>query len=136
MTQEPERVKGEEITPWGEDLVAKLRAQNTHQSEPPYHVHDPICTAAADEIERLQRLLHMTGRCYECAAPLNGPYCPKCNPQCAGLAEVVREQCAQIAEAIDSGRGNEKEIARAIRRHALRGGEGRLPLRRSVTWTV
>lgn len=26
-----------------------------------------------------------------------------------------REQCAQIAEAIDSERGNEKEIARAIR---------------------
>lgn len=26
-----------------------------------------------------------------------------------------RERCAQIAEAIDSGRGNEKEIARAIR---------------------
>lgn len=28
---------------------------------------------------------------------------------------VERERCAQIAEAIDSGRGNEKEIARAIR---------------------
>lgn len=27
-----------------------------------------------------------------------------------------RERCARIAEAIDSGRGNEKEIARAIRR--------------------
>lgn len=26
-----------------------------------------------------------------------------------------RERCAQIAEAIDSGRGNEKEIAKAIR---------------------
>ncbi len=31
----------------------------------------------------------------------------------ARLAE--RERCARIAEAIDSGRGNEKEIARAIR---------------------
>lgn len=29
--------------------------------------------------------------------------------------EHEREQCAEIALAIDSGRGNEKEIARAIR---------------------
>lgn len=37
----------------------------------------------------------------------------------ARLVEKVRaderERCAQIAEAIDSGRGNEKEIAHAIR---------------------
>jgi hypothetical protein len=31
------------------------------------------------------------------------------------LLSAERERCAQIALAIDSGRGNEKEIARAIR---------------------
>jgi hypothetical protein len=34
------------------------------------------------------------------------------------IAEAIaaeRERCAKIAEAIDSGRGNEKEIAKAIR---------------------
>lgn len=34
------------------------------------------------------------------------------------VAEAIaaeRERCGQIAEAVDSGRGNEKEIARAIR---------------------
>lgn len=33
----------------------------------------------------------------------------------AGIVAEERERCAKIAEAIDSGRGNEKEIARAIR---------------------
>ena len=32
--------------------------------------------------------------------------------------DAVRERCAEIALAIDSGRGNEKEIAAAIRREA------------------
>lgn len=31
------------------------------------------------------------------------------------VVEVERERCAKIAEAIDSKRGNEAEIARAIR---------------------
>lgn len=38
------------------------------------------------------------------------------------LARAVaaeRERCARIAEAIDSGRGNEKEIARAIRAQSV-----------------
>ncbi len=36
----------------------------------------------------------------------------------AALSRDKREACAQIALAIDSGRGNEKEIARAIRERA------------------
>jgi hypothetical protein len=36
-----------------------------------------------------------------------------------------RERCANIAESIDSGRGNEKEIARAIRGVVSAVGEGK-----------
>ena len=36
-------------------------------------------------------------------------------PTDAGRVAAEREACAELAEAIDSGRGNEKEIARAIR---------------------
>lgn len=36
-------------------------------------------------------------------------------PNIVGLLKAEREACAQIAEAIDSKRGNEAEIARAIR---------------------
>lgn len=32
------------------------------------------------------------------------------------IEQWERESCAEIADALDSGRGNEKEIARAIRK--------------------
>jgi hypothetical protein len=47
------------------------------------------------------------------ASPTTSPQAPK------GVRDDVLEEAAQIALAIDSGRGNEKEIARAIR--ALKG---------------
>lgn len=37
------------------------------------------------------------------------------NVKIIAAVALERERCAQIAEAIDSGRGNEKQIARAIR---------------------
>lgn len=40
---------------------------------------------------------------------------PNLVPIIANAIAAERERCAQIAEAIDSGRGNEKEIAHAIR---------------------
>ena len=45
-------------------------------------------------------------------------YCGLCEFHDIGIQiaeDKAYERCAQIAEAIDSGRGNEAEIARAIR---------------------
>ena len=39
--------------------------------------------------------------------------------QIAKAVAHERERCAKIAEAIDSGRGNESEIASAIRRRSI-----------------
>jgi hypothetical protein len=50
--------------------------------------------------------------CAGCQSPLSTPPSVALN---AGDRNAVIENCAKIAEAIDSGRGNEKEIAKAIR---------------------
>lgn len=62
---------------------------------------------------------------YETAAHAVAPYGLIFRDLIVNAVAKERERCASIALAIDSGRGNEKEIAKAIRSPDSNTGGGR-----------
>lgn len=77
-------------------------------------VPDPLCNAAADEIVRLRRAVaEGCDLLMEKQREMNVLISER--DEARSALESERAECAKIALAIDSGRGNEREIARAIR---------------------